>query len=251
MKESKEAEQLQRTSACQNQPASAAKSKGAFRAGFLASVPIMLGYIPVAIAYAGMAQTAGMNFWQTLSLSLFVYTGAGQMTTASMLAQNAGLWTIVISVFVMNLRHIIMSMVVMEDLKTAPLWLRCVLSLGVTDEVFAMFTTQDHSKITPAFFGGLAFGAWFSWWVGTALGAVLCAFFPPVLTAAFAIAMPAMFLALLTPSLQKHARLWIPVLAAALFSWLASVYIEGSWNIVIGSLAGALIGLLFVKEEDV
>lgn len=220
------------------------------KAGLSASIPVMLGYIPISIAYAGLARSAGLSFWQTLSLSAFVYTGAGQMSTVSLLAQNAGMWTIVLSVFVMNLRHIIMSTVVMEDLKQAPLWMRCLLAFGVTDEVFAVFTTDKMKITSPVFFGGLALGAWLSWCAGTALGSFIAAFFPPVLMASFAVAMSAMFLALLTPALRRHSRLWIPVIAAGFFSWLAGILLPGSWGMVIGSLAGALIGLPFVKEED-
>lgn len=226
------------------------KKAAQFKAGFLASIPVMLGYIPVAIAYAGLAKSAGMNFWQTISLSIFVYTGAGQMTTADLLARQAGLWAIVLSVFVMNLRHIIMSTVVMEDLKKTPLWQRCVLSFGVTDEVFAIFTTDVKEKSSALFFGGLALGSWLSWVIGSAAGSILSAFFPPVLMASFSIAMSAMFLALLSPALKAHWRLWIPVVAAAFFSWLTENYLIPGWGMVIGSLTGALIGLPFVKEED-
>lgn len=224
---------------------------GAFKAGMRASIPIMLGYIPIAIAYAGSAAATGMSFWQIVALSFFVYTGAGQMSTVSLLAQNAAMLSIVIFVFVLNLRHIIMSTVVMEDLKKTPLWKRCVLSFGVTDEVFAVFTTTKSERSSAAFFGGLVLGSWLSWWLGSALGAVLAGIFPDVLIASFSIAMPAMFLALLTPSVHAHVRLLIPVVSTALLSWGLSYCMESCWAMVIAALAGALIGLPFVKEEDV
>ncbi len=53
-----------------------------FLKGLKQSVPIMLGYVPIAIAYASMARQAGLSFGETVSMSVFVYTGAGQMSAA-------------------------------------------------------------------------------------------------------------------------------------------------------------------------
>ncbi len=104
------------------------------------STPIMTGYIPVAVAYAATALSTGLTPWQTVAMSLFVYTGAGQMAAVAMIGQGVSLLGITTAVFIMNLRHVIMSTVIMERLRRSPLWVRVLLSLGVTDEVFALET---------------------------------------------------------------------------------------------------------------
>lgn len=78
-----------------------------FVEGAKAATPIILGYIPVGIAYGMLAKATGLTFFKALSFSLFVYTGAGQMAAVTMLAQNAAYVTIVFTVFILNLRHII------------------------------------------------------------------------------------------------------------------------------------------------
>ena len=45
-------------------------------AGTRSAVPIMLGYVPVGIAYGVMARQAGLGTWQTVLMSLTVYGGA-------------------------------------------------------------------------------------------------------------------------------------------------------------------------------
>lgn len=69
-----------------------------FIEGAKAAIPIILGYIPVGIAYGMMAKATGLTFFKALSFSLFVYTGAGQMAAVTMLAQNAAYVTIVFTV---------------------------------------------------------------------------------------------------------------------------------------------------------
>lgn len=92
-----------------------------FKKGAVAAVPVSLGYIPVGIAYGLMAGDAGLNLGQILGFSLFVYTGAGQMAAARMIAMQISMPVIVLTVSIMNLRHIIMSTVIMEKLRSLPL----------------------------------------------------------------------------------------------------------------------------------
>ena len=50
--------------------------------GVRAGLPIMLGYVPIGIAYAVMARQAGLSVGQTYLMSLTVYAGASQMMIA-------------------------------------------------------------------------------------------------------------------------------------------------------------------------
>ena len=104
-----------------------------FVEGAKAATPIILGYIPVGIAYGMMAKATGLTFFKALSFSLF-----GQMAAVTMLAQNTAYITIVLTVFILNLRHIIMSTCIMEKMEKTSLPIRLLLSFGITDEVFAM-----------------------------------------------------------------------------------------------------------------
>ena len=85
-------------------------------AGTRSAVPIMLGYVPVGIAYGVMARQAGLNTWQTVLMSLTVYGGASEMMAAGMVAQGAAVLTIVLTTFILNLRHIIMSTCVFNQM---------------------------------------------------------------------------------------------------------------------------------------
>jgi len=77
----------------------------------------MLGYVPVGIAYGVMARQAGLNTWQTVLMSLTVYGGASEMMAAGMVAQGAAVLTIVLTTFILNLRHIIMSTCVFNQMQ--------------------------------------------------------------------------------------------------------------------------------------
>ena len=76
-----------------------------FLRGLKASVPVILGFIPIAIAFAIMARQAGFTVGQTTLMSAAVLAGAAQMMSTGMVAQGAGVITIVIATFILNLRH--------------------------------------------------------------------------------------------------------------------------------------------------
>lgn len=118
-------------------------------AGTRSAVPIMLGYVPVGIAYGVMARQAGLNTWQTVLMSLTVYGGASEMMAAGMVAQGAAVLTIVLTTFILNLRHIIMSTCVFNQMQGGRLPVRMLAAFGVTDETFAVYTTTANTPRTP------------------------------------------------------------------------------------------------------
>lgn len=115
-------------------------------AGTRSAVPIMLGYVPVGIAYGVMARQAGLNTWQTVLMSLTVYGGASEMMAAGMVAQGAAVLTIVLTTFILNLRHIIMSTCVFNQMQGGRLPVRMLAAFGVTDETFAVYTTTANAR---------------------------------------------------------------------------------------------------------
>ena len=120
-------------------------------AGTRSAVPIMLGYVPVGIAYGVMARQAGLNTWQTVLMSLTVYGGASEMMAAGMVAQGAAVLTIVLTTFILNLRHIIMSTCVFNQMQGGRLPVRMLAAFGVTDETFAVYTTTANAPRTGHF----------------------------------------------------------------------------------------------------
>ena len=62
-----------------------------YLAGARAGIPVLLGFIPVGIAYAIMARQAGFDIFETCFMSVAVFAGASQMMAVGMYSQGAGL----------------------------------------------------------------------------------------------------------------------------------------------------------------
>lgn len=64
-------------------------TKKQYVAGVRAGIPVILGFVPVGIAYAIMARQAGFTIFETIFMSVAVFAGASQMMAVGMYVQGA------------------------------------------------------------------------------------------------------------------------------------------------------------------
>src|SRR5690625_3836963 len=107
--------------------------------GMEAGFPIMIGYIPIAIAYCVLASHAGLSLFDLTMMSVLVFAGASQFMGINMIAASASAIEIIIATFVLNFRHFIMSLAYSNQIRdSVSVKGRSLLSLGLTDESFAV-----------------------------------------------------------------------------------------------------------------
>ena len=228
--------------------------KAEFLGGARAGVPVVLGFIPVGIAFGIMARQAGFEIWQTCGFSVFVYAGASQMMTVGMYDQGASIIAMVLATFLLNFRHLIMSTCVFERIKESTFKQKLIAGFGVTDESFALFTTEKEERCTIAYFIGMNCVMYTSWNVGTFIGAIASDFLPVIITASLGIALYAMFIGLLVPNITKNFRLGMLVVLTAICNTVLSQLMPPSWALIISTLVCAFIGAFTVdldgKKEE-
>ena len=224
--------------------------KTQYKNGLRAGIPVILGFVPVGIAYALMARQAGFTIGQTCAMSLSVFAGASQMMAVGMYAQGASIFAMILATFLLNLRHLIMSVCVMNRMRQDSVPVKLLAAFGVTDESFAIFTTEKPERCSAAFFLGLITVTYTSWNVGTLLGAVASDFLPPILTASLGIALYAMFIGILMPNLTKNGRLGLLVVLTAVCNSVLVQFLDSSWALIVSTLACALLGVFFVDLQE-
>ena len=103
--------------------------------------PACFGYIPLGIACGVLAQTAGMTLLQTIAFSLLLYAGSGQFIGIAMMMQSATIVSIGLTIFIVNLRHLLFSSILLKFLQKKSFWFRALFADGITDESFAVNLT--------------------------------------------------------------------------------------------------------------
>jgi 4-azaleucine resistance transporter AzlC len=218
------------------------------RDGVKAAWPICLGYFPIGLAFGVIAEKAGLTPLEVGLMSLLVFAGSAQFIAVSMLTGGAGLIPIVMTTFVVNLRHLLMSSSLSVFLRDLGTWRMALYGYGVTDESFAVNLTRFRNESwdwrRALVVNHLSNAAWVG---STILGGYAGEFIPH---GAFGIdyALIAMFLCLLVFQL-RGALYWLIAAVAGGLAVFISMVLPGNLYIVMASVLAATIGVLIRKPS--
>ena len=224
------------------------QSRPSFLSGLTASLPIVMGYLPIAFSFGVAATRAGFSATEAFALSLIIYAGASQFLALALLTSGAPVLVSAFTLIAMNLRHVLYGPALMraagKDGSTRTAW---AWAFGLTDEVFgqALGSMARGQKFSEGYMSGLGAGAYASWLAGTALGAVAGGGALegwPAVSAGLGFMLPALFLALLLSILNRRQ---VPVIAVAGAVTVAgTLALSATSGILLGMLAGAVTGLV-------
>lgn len=224
----------------------ATSTSSSFRNGLQAGVSIAIGYIPIAITFGLLAKSAGLTVTETVMMSLLVFAGAAQYMSLNMIVLGSGVFEIVMTTFILNIRHFLMSASLNEKVEEEKLWKKSLYSFGITDETFSVAATKGGTLRTGYMFG-VIFISYSSWVVCSGIGHAIGSSLPNSLQESMAVALYAMFVGLLVPSFRKHRKVVILAGTAAILNTVFSMAlsIAPGWSIVLATLVSA-VGVEFI-----
>ncbi len=217
--------------------------------GVKKGLPIGLAYLAVSFAFGIYAVNGGISPVVAIILSFTNLTSAGQFSGVKLMIEIASYFEIFITVFVINIRYILMSVSLSQkiDVKT-PFWKRILISFGITDEIYAI-AINEKKKVTTSLMLGLTTLPLIGWTIGTALGALGANFLPDRILVALDIALYAMFIAIIIPDAKKSKEISLVCLVAialsCIFEYVPYVNQIGlGFKIIISSVVACCFGAL-------
>ncbi|MGI6141548.1 MAG: AzlC family ABC transporter permease [Caldicoprobacterales bacterium] len=215
--------------------------------GLKTALPIALGYLPLGMAFGILAAQQGLTALDVFFLSLLVYAGSAQFIASAMLASGAAAAAIILTTFLVNLRHLLMSASLAPFLKHISSPVLAWISMGITDETYAAgYPAASAGKASPAFYLGLNGLSHFSWIFSTVFGCLLRSRIPNPEKWGLDFALPAMFIALLFIQLKNKKDILVALAAGVLSAALAFV-MRDNFNIIAATVAAAFIGVCIEK----
>ena len=222
-------------------------SSSILSSGLAAAWPICLGYLPIGMALGVLGQKAGLHPLAIGFMSLIVFAGSSQFIAVSMISSGMPVLTIVLTTFVVNLRHLLMSSALAVPFRGRRRSLLTLFAYGVTDESFAVNYPKliggnwqiEHALVVNH-------TANLTWIVSTIAGGYGGQYIPE---GAFGIdyALIAMFICLLIFQLRGRIYLFTAVIAGTLAVAL-SLMLPGNWHIILASMLAASLGTL-IKQR--
>jgi len=211
--------------------------------------PLVVGAIPFGIIFGTLAETAGLSFHATMGMSLFVFAGASQFVSLSLLASGTASPMIVLTTFVVNLRHMLYGASMVPFYKNLTSLWKMVLAFGLTDETFAVavsrYNQEDGVQGKHYYnFGSMVF-MYLNWNLCTFIGLTAGKAFPEISRWGLDFAMPATFIGIVIPYLVSK-PMWASVVTAGTVSILAGG-LPHKMGLMLAAIAGVMVGLVCEK----
>jgi len=221
-----------------------------FWAGVRAEIPILVGVFPFGMIYGALALNAGLSTFAAQMMSSIVFAGSAQFVTAQLVHDAAPGLVIVLTIAVVNLRHMLYSASLAPYLASLPTRWKTLLSYLLTDEAYApTIIKYERDGITPFshwFVLGAGLMLWSTWQVSTALGIFFGTAIPDSWSLNFAL--PLTFIAMVVPVLKTR-----PAIAAALSAGVVALLaysLPYRLGLILAALVGIVVGTLLEKAGE-
>ena len=223
-----------------------------FWTGARDTLPVIVGAIPFGIIFGALAINAGLSVAATLGMSLFVFAGSAQFVAAGLIGQGAGLLVVIVTTFVVNLRHALYSASLGPHLKKQSH--RWLLPLGfwLTDETYAVvvqrYERADDSPLKHWYHLGSSLAMYLNWQLCTIIGIVTGTQLQGMADWGLEFAMVVTFIGIVVPLLRST-----PMILCAIVAGAVSLLLRDAPNqlgLMAGSLAGIAVGMIARRSRE-
>lgn len=154
------------------------KEKG-FWEGAQAAMPTALGYVSIGLA-CGIIGAPYVTPVEMGLMSLFVYAGSAQFAMLALIAVQAPVAAIAMTVFLINLRLFLLSLHASTYFRHTSLWHNIGMSSILTDETYGVLMGElaHTDKVNPMWMHGNNLNSYVAWFVGTVVGTTLGGLLP-------------------------------------------------------------------------
>lgn len=217
--------------------------------GFKQLLPISLFVIVFGIAFGLAAAQTGLEDASTLLMSALVFAGAAQFAVLDLWGEHVPILPLIVTVFAINARHLLMGATLYPWLRDLPRAKRYGVMLVVSDANWAM-SMQAFNRGKPGL--GLLLGGGIALWSAWALGSWLGLYFGSAIRDPVSLGLDMVmgcFLLAMVLGGKKDLRMLIIWTVAAGSSLLAYWYLPENSHVVVGALAGGLLGAVWMEKK--
>ncbi len=217
-----------------------------FLAGMKDTIPLIVGAMPFGIIFGALSLSAGLSTVTTMSLSLFVFAGSAQFIAAGLITQGASIGIIILTTFIVNLRHALYSASLAPYMKhLSQKWL-LPLGFWLTDETYAVvirrYPEDDESPYKQWYHLGSSLLMYTNWQLCTFIGIIAGQQLDNLKEFGLDFALVVTFIGIVVPLIVSR-----PMLMCTAVSGATAILARGLPNnlsLMVAALAGIAAGVL-------
>lgn len=227
--------------------------RAARRAGIRAAAVIVASYIPFGVAAGAAMGATSVEPWLSILTSPIIFAGAAQIAAVQLLHVGAALGIVVLTVAVINARHLLYSAALAPHLADWTTPQRLGAAFLLADPVYALAAARYDSadagggmREKRAFYFGAGLTCLVGWTALLAVGIVAGGFIPDWVP--FELAIPLTFLLLTLPLIKNRAGL-VAFAIAGIVALVANTLPLGV-GLMVGAVAGVVAGVVVLNLTD-
>lgn len=223
-----------------------------FLAGVKDTIPLLVGAAPFGMIFGALGVTGGLSPLAVLGFSLFVFAGSAQFIAAGLVAQGVGVGFIVLTTFIVNLRHLLYAASLVPHVRhLSQKWL-LPLGFWLTDETYAVvirrYPQEDRSPFKHWYHLGSSISMYLNWNFWTVVGLIAGTQLEGLANLGLDFAMVVTFIGIVVPLIQSR-----PMLFSALVAGMVSVLaysLPNKGGLMVAALAGIAAGVVLEWWRD-
>ena len=216
------------------------------KTAFIKSLPVMAGYVVLAIGFGILMKEAGYGLFWSFLMSFTIYAGSMQYVAVSLLSSGASLISAALTTLMVNARHLFYGVSMIDKYKEAGKK-KPYLIFALTDETYSLLCGDDYpegeDKHWYSFFVSLFNQCY--WVIGSIIGSILGSLIT-FNTAGIDFSMTALFVTVFVEQ-WLTAKNHLPAIAG-LFCSIACLMIFGPDNFLIPTMISITIVLSLCKN---
>jgi 4-azaleucine resistance transporter AzlC len=197
--------------------------------------------------FGGLAVQAGLRAVEVWGMSVLVFAGASQFVAVPMIAAGVSPLTIVVTTYVVNMRHYLMAATLAPAFRAFPRGGLALVAHVLNDESFAVAVARQNPP-DPWVYIGSAIAVCGAFLAGVLVGTQLGGLVADPARWGLDFAFPAVFLALVAVQLRGRPE-WLIALASAALAVAIALVLPGNWHIVITGVVVSGIAALILPPE--
>ncbi len=220
--------------------------RGEFWAGVKDTIPLVVGAIPFGLIFGATAGTNHLSAGGAVAMSALVFAGSAQFIASTLIAHQASAVIIIVTTFVVNLRHALYSASLAPHLKgLSQRWL-FPLAFWLTDESFVItishFDAPDASLYKHWYLLGSELFMYSNWVLCTLIGVIAGQYIHDPASWGLDFAMVVTFIGMVVPFIRNRPALMAVIVSAITATLTYSL--PNKLGLFIAAILGVAAGLI-------
>ncbi|WEX79136.1 AzlC family ABC transporter permease [Sinorhizobium numidicum] len=206
--------------------------------------PLIVAVMPIGLVFGAVAASKGLSSLEVTLMSALVFAGGSQFVAMDIWSHPASWVALGFSALLVNIRHVLMSASIGTKMPAFSGPAKYAAMLLLADEIWAMAEFRAaRTRLSPAWYAGLAVPFYFVWVLASLAGSIVGAFLGDPKAIGLDFAFPAVFIVLVM-GFWKGRENGAVLGASATAAVVVHQLLPGVWYIAAGAAAGVVATLL-------